>query len=163
MRRWRMESLDGWPTLEEIHKKTGISDRTLHRRVNDGTLRKAYRQIPGRKPLLVVHPDDAAALENTTLQPVPVSNGTVPATRQNGNLPSSDILPVLAGLAQIFEKKLYLSLKEAARFSGLPLSFLRSKVQTKELPAVKIGGWRIKRQDLERYDAATGKLTKVAG
>ena len=42
-----------WPTLQEVQERTGISDRTLHRRINDGALRKANRNLPGRKPLVM--------------------------------------------------------------------------------------------------------------
>jgi excisionase family DNA binding protein len=140
---------EDWPTLQEVHERTGISDRTLHRKINDGTLRKANRNLPGRKPVVVIDPQDAAALEATTLKPIPVSNGTLPATRQNGKMPDSDILPLLAKLTEALEKKLFLSLKEAARYSGLPQSYLQRRIKEGTLSAKKIGGWRIRRNDLE--------------
>ena len=145
---------EDWPTLQEVQERTGISDRTLHRRINDGTLRKAHRNLPGRKPVLIIHPDDAAALETTTLKPIPVSNGTLPATRQNGKMPDSDILPLLAGLTQALEKKLFLSVKEAARYTGLPQSYLQRRVRAGTLKAYNRGGWKIHRTELEKLDAS---------
>jgi excisionase family DNA binding protein len=159
-----------WPTKTEVRLKTGISERTIERKIQAGELRREFRNVPGRKPLAILDPADVKKLTEKTLTPIPMKKA---ATRNGANhggiIPKPDKPDLAAFLAALspghlaLDKKFYLTLKEAGELSGLPLSFLRAKVQTKELPAVKIGGWRIKRQDLERYDAATGKLTKVGG
>jgi len=38
--------------------------------------------------------------------------------------------------------KLFLTLPEAARYSGLPAAYLRRLIASGELPARKAGGWR---------------------
>ena len=48
--------------------------------------------------------------------------------------------------------KLFLTIKEAARYSGLPQSTIRQLIRAEKLPAVKVGGWRIKRSALEQVD-----------
>ena len=40
--------------------------------------------------------------------------------------------------------KLFLRVKEAVRFSGLPESTIRRLLRTGKLPGVKAGGWRIR-------------------
>ena len=39
--------------------------------------------------------------------------------------------------------------KEAVRFSGLPESTIRRLLRSGKLPGIKVGGWRIRRSDLE--------------
>ena len=48
--------------------------------------------------------------------------------------------------------KLFLNIKEATRFSGLPESTIRRLLRSGKLHGVKTGGWRIKRSDLEQLD-----------
>lgn len=49
----------------------------------------------------------------------------------------------------LLRRKLFLTLREAAEYSGLPLSSIRRLLARNLLPAVKLGGWRIKRSYLE--------------
>ena len=53
--------------------------------------------------------------------------------------------------------KLFLTIKEAARFAGLPQATIRRLIHAGKIPAVKAGGWRIKRSELEKLDL--GPLT----
>jgi hypothetical protein len=45
---------------------------------------------------------------------------------------------------------LFLDLKAASTYSGLPVSYLKELIQTKKLKAVKRGGWRISWLALEK-------------
>jgi excisionase family DNA binding protein len=56
-----------------------------------------------------------------------------------------------------FERRIFLSVAEAAEFSGLPLSFVRGLIASGKLKAFRTGsGWRIPRQALEALpDALT--------
>jgi excisionase family DNA binding protein len=45
---------------------------------------------------------------------------------------------------------LFLSLSEAARYTGLTEAFLRRKIDCGELPAIKDRGWKLRRADLRR-------------
>ena len=46
-------------------------------------------------------------------------------------------------------RKLFLSVKEASVYAGLPASTIRRMIAKQALPAVKAGGWRIQRKYLE--------------
>ena len=46
-------------------------------------------------------------------------------------------------------EKLYLSVEEAAKYSGLPKSYLVAAIHDKRLAAVKAGRWCINRKSLE--------------
>ena len=56
---------------------------------------------------------------------------------------------LLSGADVPLRDKLFLSVKEAVRFSGLPGSTIRRLLRSGKLPGVKAGGWRIRRGDLE--------------
>jgi len=156
-----MENLDTWFTKEEVTERTGISERTLERKIQSNEIRRQYRNVPGRKPLAIIHPDDVTKLETKTLKPVPAPRGNganravIPTSRQN------DMATMAAAfMAASFspDKKFYLSLKEASGLSGLPQTYLRRKIAEGAIPAVKVPGWRIRRVDLERYNAASGEM-----
>ena len=48
--------------------------------------------------------------------------------------------------------KLFLSIREASEYTGLPISVIRRLVKAEQLPAVKVGGWRIKRKYLDALE-----------
>jgi excisionase family DNA binding protein len=55
------------------------------------------------------------------------------------------------------ERRIFLTIPEAAQFSGLPVAFLRRLVASGKLKALKTGsGWRISRAEMEK---AALKLT----
>jgi excisionase family DNA binding protein len=64
------------------------------------------------------------------------------------------------------ERRVFLTMAEAAEFSGLPASFLRQLIATGQLKALKTGaGWRISRAGIERLsdtvsEAVPGELTE---
>jgi excisionase family DNA binding protein len=48
-------------------------------------------------------------------------------------------------------ERLFLTIREAGRYSGLPQSHLRELIRSRKLKALKTGaGWRIRRADLEQ-------------
>jgi len=134
-----MDNLEVWPAKEQVAKETGISVRTLDRKIAAGELRQEYRPIPHRKPLAVLHPEDVTKLTTVTLKPVPAPKKTESAMTES--------VPVT--------QKLYLTIAEAANYSGLPKSYLQRCLQAGVLPGVKIGGWRIRRSDLFRHKAVS--------
>lgn len=160
-----MENYDAWLTKQEVRQRIGISERTLERKIQDGEIRRQYRNVPGRKPLAIIHPKDVEKLQNKTLKPVPVK-----ANRKGTNnavslrTPQKDMAAFMtafmAASPVLAEKKFYLSLKEASQLSGLPMSYLKRKITEGIVPAVKVPGWRIRREDLARYDAVTGTMAE---
>jgi excisionase family DNA binding protein len=145
---------DDWPSLEEVVESTGVSKRTIQRKIEAGEIHKAYRNVPGRKPLPVLDPQDAAKLSQQTLKPIPVPKDII-RKQETSIAPRNDIAALaqfLAPLAVIgLDRKDYLSLKEAAVVSGLPRAYLKRKVKEGVLPAVKLPAWRIRREDLRNF------------
>jgi excisionase family DNA binding protein len=161
-----------WQTKAEVRSQTGISERTLERKIQAGELRREFRNVPERKPIAILHPEDVKKLTDKTLTPIPMkkaANGAKANGVNNGGMVphtgKPDLAALLAALSPsrpTVKDRLYLTIPEASDYSGLPQSFLRAKVHTKALPALKAGGWRIKRSDLERFDAASGKMSKLS-
>src|SRR4051812_36175605 len=149
---WRRKQMyDDWLTKAETKERTGISERTLERLIHEDKVRHEYRRIPGRKPLTIIHPEDVAELEVKTAKMVP---GSLPVPKP----PVRDMAELLAALAPrlTIDKKLYLTLKEASEFSGLPITYLKRAIKEKLLPAVKIPHYRIRRDDLEAHHVTGG-------
>ena len=150
------ENLEQWVTIPEAVERTNISQRTIERRIAEGDLRTQKRPMPGRKPLVVIHPEDLATLTQQTLRPIVES-------RQGDNLPTRqtktpnrqpDMAGLLAALATprvTLDKKIYLTIKEASAFLGLPQTHIRAQIKAEKIPATKLAGWRIRRVDLEAY------------
>lgn len=151
---------ENWMTKAEVRLKTGISERTLERKIQAGELRREFRNIPGRKPLAILNPEDVKKLTDKTLTPIPMKKSATGNSVVPGGMLKTDRADMMAFLAALsparmtVDKKLYLTLKEAVEYSGLPLTYLKRKIQENVIPAVKISGWRIRREDLERHNAA---------
>jgi excisionase family DNA binding protein len=98
--------------------------------------------MPGRKPLPVYHPEDVDKLCVRTLTPIVMKT---PAVQQKPAPKMSQfIVPV--------EQKLFLSIKEAAAYSGLPEAYLLRQIKCGAIKAAKIPSWRIKRDELARFE-----------
>jgi helix-turn-helix protein len=153
VRRWRMaDTFADWIPKGEAAKKLGIGIRTLERRIQEQGLRVAHRRIPNRKPLAVLHPEDVASLEAEMLPPTPG-----PAQHEGNEIAlrsvSRTALEVVALLRMAQTAPplpLFLDLKAAAVYSGLPRSYLRELIQGGKLKAVQRGGWRVSRLALDR-------------
>ena len=146
---------EDWPTIDEVSERTKLSKRSIQRRIESGELKKGARNVPGRRPLTVVDPQDVERLSQQTLTPVPVPRKE----------PRPDLAQALVTLASTMssrhdatggngavpiERKIFLTLKEAVAFSGLTEAHLRRLLKSKRLKCVMSGGYRIKRADLER-------------
>jgi hypothetical protein len=172
-----------WQTKFDVVKALGLSERTLERKIAEGTIRREFRNVPGRKPISILHPDNVAKLKTETLEAIPAPKREIAkATAQ------PDLAAFLAALTEVLklgltppqithqarpqlarvpvQNKLYLSLKEAADFSGLPQAYLLRKIKDGAIPAVKVPAWRIGREDQERHNAASsdggGKQQRTA-
>ena len=130
--------LDDWFTKSQAAAFLQLSEKTIERLAAKGDLRRASRKRPGVRPLVVYHPDD---LQQQQPALVPRAD-LLPSLLQN-LLPSD--LPL--------RDKLFLTVKEAARFAGLPQATIRRLIHAAAIPAVKAGGWRIRRADLEQIDS----------
>jgi excisionase family DNA binding protein len=73
---WTMEeqNFGGWLPKMEVAETLGISERTLERLIQQKRIRRAYRRVPGRKPVAVLHPEDVKALQRETVTAAPASS-----------------------------------------------------------------------------------------
>jgi excisionase family DNA binding protein len=141
-----------WVSKVEARERTGLSERTLERKIQDKEIRREYRPFPGRKPLAVLHPNDVAKLEEKTLKPIAMQTPT------SALLAVKPAQPDMAALSAVLQRlkineKLYLTLDEAAEYAGLPRSYIYKQIKQGVIHAVKMSGWRIKRKDLENHCA----------
>ena len=64
-----------------------------------------------------------------------------------------------SGTAVPVERRVFLTMAEAAEFSGLPASFLRRLIVTGQLKALKTGaGWRVSRAGIERLSDTVSEV-----
>ena len=143
------ENFDLWLTKEETRARTGLSERTLERKITAGEIRKNFRNIPGRKPIVILHPEDVARLEERTLKPIVVHDLPIPKAPQ---VDMTAFLSLMRPTLTI-DKKLYLTLEEASQYAGLPKSYLKRQIKQGVIHAVKLAGWRVRRSDLETHNA----------
>ena len=165
-----MDTWKGWKTKAEAVALLGISERTIERMVQAGRIQQAYKRVPSRRPIAVLNPKDIDKVKAETIKPVSVpvpledtdgvSRALTPLSSQNN---VSHLLTALASVTPQrvpLTSKIFLPLKEASEYSGLPMAYLRRLIGEGALPALKTGGYRIRRTDLENL---YGERTKTAG
>jgi hypothetical protein len=161
MRNGTEPPIETWPSKQEVIERIGIGLRTLERKIQLGEIRKDFRPTLGSKPIVVIHPDDVANLERLMLKPTPGERQN-PATTPPENRKKSAQRHNAAEEKQFsrdeLERKMYLTLDEAAFFSDLSKAHLERQRAAGILPFFKDVSWKIRRIDLERYDAATGTM-----
>jgi excisionase family DNA binding protein len=69
---------------------------------------------------------------------------SVPTETLPAKVPHTDMVALVP-----LHRKFYLSLDEAAALSGLPKSYIQRCIKDGRLKATKLGGWKIRRSDLE--------------
>ena len=155
-----MDKWKGWKTKAEAVAFLGISERTIERMVQAGRIHQAYKHVPGRRPIAVLNPKDLGKVKAETIKPVPTpvmhedadgaSGALVPLPPQN--IAASLLSALTSGVASrvLVPNKLFLTLKEASEYAGLPAAYLRRVIGEGTLPALKTGGYRIRRADLKK-------------
>ncbi len=152
-RKAQKEDLSTWVPKSDVFRETGISERSLERRVQARKIRQGYRTMPGRRPLPVLHPDDVEALRGEMVQRT---------TEEQERSTALATLPVRPGGTDAFNALLsalshntpavqpaFLGLKEASAYIGLSIAYLKRAIEAGDLDAVKDRGWRIRRRDLD--------------
>src|SRR5262245_30029428 len=158
-----------WRTKQQAADEIGVSTKTIEQFAKAGELDQATWKRPKGMPLAVFDPDGVTRIAHTRnpSKPLVLPVGRVVPASGNGH--GAALVPVqsdsaLEGMqdvkrltgfvldalraSQVYTK-LFLTLEEAADVSGLPLAYLRRRVREGTLPAIKSGGWRIRRRDLE--------------
>ena len=154
------QQLDAWKSKTEAAQILGCSLKTIERLATQKKIQKAMRRIPGRKAKPVYHPGDIEAIRAGTAQLEPFQGGEhepaaalAPARRNSG---FELLLQLLSNSGPVTpaatapRHKLFLTLKEAVDYSGMSRGWLLNKIKAGELHAIKAGGWKIRRSDLEK-------------
>ena len=149
--------LDDWFTKSQAASVLRVSEKTIERLATKGEIRRATRKRPGVRPSPVYCPEDLDRVKNAQTPPAVVmppqaEAGGVPALAPRAGELSAFLQSLITGADVPLRDKLFLSVKEATRFSGLPESTIRRLLRSGKLPGVKTGGWRIKRSDLEQLN-----------
>ena len=153
------DPLDDWKTQAEAAEILKCSQKTVGRMAAQKKIQRVLRRVPGRKPMPVFNPDDIEALraEMVKVEPFPVrergeEKALVRQTRQRGVDLLAQLLAdrISPASAVPVGQKIFLNLKEAAEYSGLPKAWLMREIKSGNIKAMKAGGWRIRRSDLEQ-------------
>lgn len=161
-----MSDLSAWLNKQEAAQRLGVSERTLDRMADKGPERR-MRARPGRKPEPVFNPEDVERLASKAfVVPAALVPSEELATRQGPPPVLQMLLSVIQSLATTSHAKpqaaLFLTLDEAAEYSGLSKSFLRRVVREGQIPSVKDGlRTKISRHDLDNFASVAG-LAKYA-
>ena len=151
------DTIDDWFTKSQAAAFLKISEKTIERLAAKGEIRRASRKRPGVRPLPVYDPDDLQQIRDSQIPRVEIVSQAQPQQRSALVPRAVDLLPsLLQNLLPSdlpLRDKLFLTVKEAARFAGLPKATIRRLIHAAKIPAVKAGGWRIKRSDLEQLDS----------
>ena len=154
------EHLSDWKTQDEAAAILKCSKKTIGRMVEQKKVQRVLRRVPGRKPMPVFNPADIEAIRRETVQiePFPVAKqvedlALAPQSRQHeagllARLLLDRASPAFAATSP--RHKLFLTLIEAADYSGMPRAWLLQKIKAGELSAIKARGWRIRRADIEQ-------------
>jgi excisionase family DNA binding protein len=153
--------LKDWPTSWEAAVQLEIPETTVERLVKQKHLKKRIRRDTG-VPVGVIDPDSIAKYRQShgtqaSVALARVERAEVPPAR-SGSAPSGLEAAFLAFLQSKtpsagvpVERRIFLTMAEAAEFSGLPVAFLRRLIASGKLKALKTGaGWRVARLELER-------------
>ena len=150
------DTIEDWFTKSQAAAFLQLSEKTVERLAAKGQIHRASRKRPGVRPQRVYDPDDLQKIKDSQIPRVEIVS-KAEAPPPSALVPRADLLPSL--LQKLLppsdlplRDKLYLTIKEAARYAGLPQATIRRLIRAAKLPAVKAGGWRIKRSDLETLD-----------
>lgn len=150
---------DEWITVEEAAKLRGVAPRTIWRDVQLGRITTKKVRFPGERVYrTLVKRIDVLAVKTSDAQVRELQGG------QRAALVAPAQAQLAAALAAIAPKpaaeappKPWLTLDQAAEYSGLPASFLARQIESGRLPALdilagtKAAGrcWRVKPSDLD--------------
>ena len=153
------DRLEDWKTQTEAAEILKCSQKTIGRMAAQKKIQRIMRRVPGRKPMPVFNPGDIETIrvEMVQAEPFPVKErGEGKALARQTSQDGFDLLAQLLAdrrppaPAVPVAQKVFLNLKEAAEYSGMPKAWLVREIKAGTLKAIKAGGWRIRRADLEQ-------------
>ena len=150
-----------WYTKQDAATKIGVSMKTIEQYAKAGRIQAAKWKRPSGGPRVMVYApidvDRLATERQDNAEPPFVlpagANGNGHALARVASS-TPDGAAILQAMLATFQKasesseKLYLTIPEAAEFSGLSEAYIRRACQANTLAAIKDGGWKIKRAAL---------------
>ena len=121
-----------------------VSEKTIERLATKGDIRRATRKRPGIRPLPVYDPDDLQKIKETHIPRVEIITQADAPQQQPALVPRLDLPSFLqsfgTGADVPLRDKLFFSVKEAARFAGLPQATIRRLIHVKSPPSKRADG-----------------------
>jgi excisionase family DNA binding protein len=163
-----MEDLSRWLTIPQFAEATGKSTRSIERLVAKQLIEHTKRPEEGKKPVVVIAPQEIEKQKAIILRPV-LQKSDSPTNRQTDTLPvkatnrqadmesvlqvGQQLVKTLEALELGVSPKVFLSLREAALYLGYPQSEVRRLVDSGGIPSHTLSnGWRrVARTDLDQY------------
>jgi excisionase family DNA binding protein len=148
-----------WPNKQQAADTIGVSPKQIERLARSGELQQAMWKRPsGGQPIVVYAPDDVGKLARArqptpfVLAPADAKNGMALTARANGSALLQSILETVQTASQTrseLSQALFLTIPEAAQYTGLTQAYIRRQCQSGGLLAIKDGGWKIHRARLD--------------
>lgn len=141
-----------WWTKAEAVAYSGISLRTLEREISLNKVRTKQRRQVGRRSVTTIHPADVERLRKD-FTPLSTAGSSVELTRsqeEDTRLPAvrgqGDVVTALLEYLRpmVEGKPAFLSVKEAAEYSGLPEGYLRKCIKEGTLKPIVHGGYYLR-------------------
>src|SRR5262245_15125541 len=148
-----------WIPKQDAAEQLGYSYRTLERKIIKLKLRTAQRDVPGRRSITIIHPVDFEKLKEQTIPalPAPIKEGASRELEPRPALPPAirEFAASLLGTLPYPPRKLFLTLREASDYSGLPQTDLERLIASGELRAREIRKGRAKMISRRSLEALT--------
>lgn len=158
----------GWLTKQEAAQKIGVSTKTVEKLAQEKKLQQGKQLRVGRPAIAVYHPGDVQRASNernpdadafVLPASAPLETAANAEVARQAEAPAID---PMAAFAQFIREtvnpvdqsrtKLFLTIAEASRYSGLPPICLKRLIKNGKLESVPVnnaGAKRIRRRDLE--------------
>jgi len=143
-----------WPSKAAAAAQLGCSVRTLERYIDAGRLRSREQHASGRKPVVVVDPESIAAVLEESRAPA-VRSGAVSSAGVDVPELFQQLLGAVAAGPRSAVPRPWLTIDEAAEYSGLPRGWLLAQARAGSAIALDVGGgvrrsWRFSRDRLAK-------------
>jgi excisionase family DNA binding protein len=155
------KDFSAWPTKQQAADAIGVSTKLIEQLAKEKKLQAAkWKRPEGGPAIAVYHPADVDRLRqerNPDAAPFVLPAEAEPQKAVALRQQPPDVIKLLAAAIASqkngvrIPERLFLTIPEAADYSGLPQTELRRRMKAGTLPALKTGGgWRIRRADLEQ-------------
>ena len=153
------DQMEHWKTQAEAAAILVCSGKTISRMAAQNKIQRAFRRVPGRKPMPVFNPTDIERIRAETVEIKPFPVEAPKEAKSLARVPSQDGVKLLTQLfadrfgssrSVAVERKVFLNLNEASEYMGMPKAWLRREIKNGNLKAILFRGWRIRRLDLEK-------------